>query len=89
MSMSKFWNPYEYVPLHGKRDFKNVKILRTLNGGIILNCLSECNLMSECNLITWVLKMGERFLAVVKEDVTTEESTETTEKLRRHVTLQL
>ena len=83
MSMSKFWNPYEYVPLHGKRDFKNVKILRTLNGGIILNCLSECN------LITWVLKMGERFLAGVKEDVTTEESTETTEKLRRHVTLQL
>lgn len=52
-----------------------MKILRTLNGGIILNCLSGCS------LITWVLKMGERFLAVVKEDVTTEASTETTEKL--------
>lgn len=31
--------------------------------------------------------MGERFLAVVKEDVTIEASTETTEKLWRHVTL--
>ena len=44
--------------------------LRTLNGGIILNCLGGCN------LITWVLKIREPLLAVVKEDVTMKKDTE-------------